>query len=550
MNRGRHGGRVLAVSIFIMGACGLIYEYTLGSLGNYLVGTSHEQIFVVIGLMMFSMGVGSVAQRLLHHDLIDKWLALELLLGLAGGLSVIAIYAAFVYTTSFRLVMYGCAALVGMLIGMEIPLLIRINESYATSLRANLSDVLFMDYVGSLAGALLFAYVLLTRLSLFHIALCLGLVNVALGLIGIAYFWPLIRRRGTLCVAGLVALVVLAGCAARATPLMALFEQRCFRDPIVASETTRYQHLVVTRRDDLVHLYINGNLQFSSADEVIYHEMLVHPALTLARSRRRVLILGGGDGLALREVLRYADVGEVVLVDIDPRMTELAATHPDLVRLNRGAFDDARVTTVAAEGTRAGVRETIWSETRQPFDPALRTPLPLARVRVVHLDADLFLREAHGFFDAVLIDFPDPSTVETAKLYSRGFYRNLAAHLAPGALVAMQSTSPFHAREVFLCIGATLRAAGFRVLPYHENVPSFGEWGWHLAWLGATTEEEMRRRIEGLRELPVETEYAVPELLHASLHFGQGWLDAGGIEANTVMQPVILEYHRRAWKNI
>ncbi|MAE72230.1 MAG: spermidine synthase [Gemmatimonadetes bacterium] len=546
----RHGGRVLALSMFVMGACGLIYEYTLGVLGNHLVGTSHEQIFVVIGLMMFSMGVGSALQRALHVDLIDRWLAIELVLGLAGGLSVIGIYAAFVYTASYRLLMYGAASLLGVLIGMEIPLLIRINQRYSSSLSANLSDVLFMDYAGSLAGAMLFAYVLLTRFTMFRIALVLGMVNVGLAAIGIAYFWPLIRRRRLLSTAAGASIVVLIAFMARADPLMATFEQRCFRDPIVASETTEYQHLVVTRRDERVHLYIDGNLQFSSVDERIYHEMLVHLPMIMARARQRVLILGGGDGLALREVLRYGDVEQVVLVDIDPRMTELASTQADLVRLNEGAFHDARVQALEAAGIGATGNTEIWREANEPFELGERSQARLARVSVLNLDADLFLRNAAGLFDVVLIDFPDPTTVETAKLYSRGFYRNVVAHLAPGATVGVQSTSPFHAREVFLCIGETLRAAGLRILRYHQNVPSFGEWGWHLAWLPGPDEKSMRERLGQIRHLPIETTYVTPELLRASVVFGRDRLATGDIRPNTKMRPVILDYHRRAWKSI
>lgn len=540
--------QVLSGSMFLLGACGMIYEYTLGSLGNNLIGSSYEQIFVVIGLMMFAMGIGASLQSRFHRDLLDTFLFVEILLGYLGGIAPIVIYAAFATTSLYQLTMYAFALVIGGLIGLEVPLLIRINEQFAGSLKSNLGDILTMDYVGSLAGALLFAYVLLTRLTLFRIALSLGLVNTAIALVGLVYFWPWVRRKGALLGFAAFTVGVLVLGLVFGGRLMVTLEQRTYADPIILSKTTQYQHIVMTRYRDRVRLFINGNLQFDSRDEHIYHEMLVHMPMALRKQRRRVLILGGGDGLALREVLKYPDVEQVDLVDIDPAITELAARHPDLLRLNEGAFHDARLQVVAADGITPGERIAIERPSAAPHEFRDPTIYATAEVRVFNVDADRFLRDLPGRYDVVVSDFPDPGRLELAKLYSVDFYRQVARHLAPGGIMALQSTSPFHSREMFLCIGKTLETAGFTILPYRQNVPSFGEWGWHLAWQGTPTPEKRRASVAAIPSVEVPTRFVTPEILEGALAFGKTWLDRRGIRVNTKMRPVLVEYHRLSWR--
>jgi spermidine synthase len=118
-------------------------------------------------------------------------------------------------------------------------------------------------------------------------------------------------------------------------------------------------------------------------------------------------------------------------------------------------------------------------------------------------------------------------------------------------MVAVQATSPYYAQRVFLCIGKTLEAAGFHCLPYHENVPSFGEWGWYLAWHFEASAIDMGARIRELDEMAVETRYLTPEILGTSLEFGKGWLEIQGeVLENTLMHPVIIDYFREAWKGV
>ena len=549
MNRFRHARKMLAASMFVMGACGIAYEYTLGALGNNLMGSSHEQIFVVIGLMMFAMGLGATLQKNISDNLVDKFLLVEILLGLTGGISALAIYLAYVYSTSYMLLLWGFSLGIGILIGLEIPLLIRINREYSTSLKTNLSEILSMDYVGSLAGALLFTFVLFANLSINQIAVTLGCVNLLLALLGLAYFRPLLHHFKKLLLLACVGSIILGYLLILSENWWTSLEQRTYSDPIIYRHTSKYQHIVMTRRNNRLSLFINGHLQFNSQDERIYHEMLVHVPFSVASSSAKVLILGGGDGLALREVLKYDAVRRVDLVDIDPSMTDLASTHPDLVRLNRGALLDDRVTLSPPLGISDGEAWTITRASKLNSSLLSETLYPQARVQVFNLDADLFVQSLRGPYDLVIIDFPDPRSVGTAKLYSLDFFRRLAGQLGPAALVAVQSTSPYHSRKMFLCIGKTLRAAGYRALPYRQNVPSFGEWGWHLAWLHKTTKSAIKEKLKGLTSIGVPTGYLTPALMSNATAFGKHWLDDTHIEINTKFRPTILQYNRQSWKN-
>ncbi len=215
-------------------------------------------------------------------------------------------------------------------------------------------------------------------------------------------------------------------------------------DTVIFAKSTPYQRIVLTQAKHHFQLFLNGNLQFSSADEYRYHEALVHPAMSLAQEARRVLVLGGGDGLAVREILKYAQVSEIVLVDLDSEMTRLAVQNIALRTLNEGS---------------------------------LLSP----RVHVVNADAFVWLGAGKDLFDVAFVDFPDPHNFSLGKLYSRYFYSLLLRRLDPAGVAAVQTTSPLMARRSFWCISRTLEAAGFHVLPYHALVPSFGEWGFALA---------------------------------------------------------------------
>jgi spermidine synthase len=341
-------------------------------------------------------------------------------------------------------------------------------------------------------------------------------------------------------------------------------EQPLYDDPIVYSRASQYQHITITHYKPLdeIRLFLNGNLQLCSTDEVRYHEPLVHPAMALAKVKSRVLILGGGDGCALREVLKYKTVKEVMLVDLDPAMTTLAATHPLLVRMNQNAFKDARNTILSAKGVTPGPdrqlymntpknrrRDQISSDSAAPGGASRGTVSNqhLADVKVMNIDADKFLEKIPGYWDVIIVDMPDPSTPELAKLYSREFYKKIKQHLSQNGIMVVQSTSPYLAKESFLCIGRTIENAGFTILPFHENVPSFGDWGWHLAWHPGIQKRKIMDRIKTL-SFSVETRFLTPELFKGELAFGRGVLETDRQEINTILYPVLLTiYNHDSW---
>lgn len=541
---------LVSAVMFTVGACGLVYEYALGVLGNNLIGSAHEQIFVIIGLMLFAMGVGAAAQQGLKRNLLDAFLLVEILLAALGGASVLVVYTAYAVLVSYQVVLFAVAGAIGVLIGAEIPLILRLREDPSLHGRLpEMSTVLSVDYLGSLAGALAFAYLLIPSLSLDRIVVVLGLINLVVAVVCLSAFRQAVARPRLLVVAAVSAGLVLAAVARWSRPAMAALEQRTFADPIVLSTSSRYQHLVLTRRGEDLRLYLNGQLQFSASDEYIYHELLVHAPLRLAASRRRVLILGGGDGLAAREVLKYPDVETVTLVDLDPLVTNLAAAQADLVALNQGSLVDARLVTRLAPGLAPGATVAVERQTHlhrsQHGDQRYR----LAEVAIRNVDADVFVRATAGTYDAVVIDFPDPGQLELCKLYSRDFFRALRQRLAPGAVLSIQSTSPWHAPLVYHCIGATLESAGFRILPYLGHVPSFGGWGWHLAWTDEVTPEQMRQRLGNeTQPIPVPTRHVTPAVLAASCVIPPDILARRqGVGVNTKMRPLILGYFRRSW---
>ncbi|HEY6898611.1 MAG TPA: polyamine aminopropyltransferase [Rhodocyclaceae bacterium] len=448
----------LLVSVFIVAACGLAYELVAGAMASYLLGDSVTQFSTVIGAYLFAMGIGSWLSRYLRGDLVARFVLIELAVGLLGGFSAAALFLAFAASAGpFRVLLYLAVLAVGILVGLEIPLVMRIlrREVEFSELVAR---VLSFDYLGALAVSLLFPLVLAPHLGLVRTGLLFGLANGAVALWTLYLFRDGLASRVALRRFAYLVLLLLAAGMAGAGRLTTLAEGWIYADDIIHAEDTAYQRIVVTRWRDDIRLFLNQNLQFSSRDEYRYHEALVHPGLAGLPQARRVLILGGGDGMALREVLKYPNVAAVTLVDLDPAMTRLFSSAPLLRGLNGDAFHSPRLT-------------------------------------LINGDAARWLEETSESFDFIVADFPDPSNHSIGKLYSTAFYRLVDKRLAPGGRLVVQATSPFYARRSFWCIDATLQAVGFQTAPYHALVPSFGEWGYVLA---------------SHRPYTMPTEYSVP----------------------------------------
>lgn len=435
----------LYANVFVVALCGLVYELLAGTLGSYLLGDSVTQFSLVIGLYLSAMGVGAWLSRFLERDLAARFVDIELAVALIGGASAPLLFVAFGEVAHFQVLLLGMVFVIGTLVGLEIPLLMRLLKDQL-EFKDVVSRVLSFDYLGALVAALLFPIVFVPELGLVRTSLLMGLANALIALWGTFLLAPQIRRRlfGLRLRAG-VLVVALAVALTQADRLTHHAESSMYADEIVYTRQSRHQRLVVTKNRAGFNLFLSGNLQFASADEYRYHEALTHPAMLASTAPvRRVLILGGGDGLALREVLRHPGVEHVTLVDLDPAMTQFGATFGPLVELNGGSLADPRVT-------------------------------------VVNDDAMVWLEHAPGAWDVAIVDFPDPNNFALGKLYTRLFYRRLAARIRPTGAIAVQATSPLFARRAYWCIVETMRAAGLTVHPYHVTVPSFGVWGFALA---------------------------------------------------------------------
>src|SRR6266849_1830022 len=435
---------ILFLNVLIIATCGLIYELLAGTLASYVLGDSVTQFSLIIGIYLFALGVGAWLSRFIETGLARKFIEVELGVALLGGASAPLLFLSFGRLSYFPVVLYGLVFAVGVLVGLELPLLMRILKD-VLDFKDLVSRVLTFDYVCALIASLLFPLFLVPKLGLVRTSLVFGLLNASVGLWATWFMRPLIKGE----VSGLrgraVIVIALLGIGIiKANALTTLSEDELFADEIIYSRTSQYQRIVVTRGRAGFQLFLNGHLQFSSTDEYRYHEALVHPPMMLAGSPRNILVLGGGDGLALREILRYPSVESVTLVDLDPAMTKLSDAFSPLAELNKHSFSDPRI-------------------------------------HVVNEDAMIWLEQPRGPYDVAIVDFPDPNTFALGKLYTTRFYRLLRDHLTLEAAVTVQSTSPLFARRSYWCIIRTLEAAGFFVRPYHATVPSFGVWGFALA---------------------------------------------------------------------
>ncbi|MGI4870059.1 MAG: polyamine aminopropyltransferase [Janthinobacterium lividum] len=492
---------LLLTAVAVIATCGLIYELVAGTLASYLLGDSVTQFSTIIGAYLFAMGIGSYLSKFLGGPLLRWFIRLEMLVGLVGGCMAPALFLLFEYVTSFRLLLYTLVGLTGVLVGLEIPLLMRILE-HRYPFKDLVARVFSFDYVGALLASLIFPLVLVPQLGLIRTSLVFGALNLLVAAVVLARFpetRPYRRRYAAGIGAALLGLAVLFGFANK---LLAYTETLAFQDQVIYAKSTVYQRLVLTHNPRELRLFLNGNLQFSSADEYRYHEALVHPLLQALPQARHVLVLGGGDGLAVRELLKYPRLTSIRLVDLDPGMTQLFKHNELLLALNKGS---------------------------------LLSP----KVQVVNADAYQWLRQDTTHYDAVIVDFPDPGNYSIGKLYSAAFYQTLARHLAPGGRLVVQSTSPYLARQSFWCVVHTLQAVGLHTVPYHAYVPSFGEWGYVLAGPDTHWRGDAGPLPPGLR-------FITPAVIHDMLRFPPDMSEVP-TEVNQLNNQVLVRYFEDDW---
>lgn len=504
---------VLLGSILLVAMCSIIYELIIGTITSYLLGNSVLHFSLTIGLYMSAMGVGSYLSRFVGRDLLANFFRVEIGVGVLGGASSAILFTVFALSPrSFQPAMWLITLLIGTLVGLEIPLLTRHIRRYA-KLRVAIASVLSWDYIGALVGSLAFPLVLLPTLGLLNSAAIVGMVNLLVAAIGLWTFrdelGPKVRALAISCAAAFIMLVTLF---ATSAPYERFLDRFLFQDPVVVKVQTPYQKLVVTEWRDDYRLYINGNIQFASVDEYRYHEALVHIPMAAAEDPREVLILGGGDGLAMRQLLKYPQLTRVVLVDLDPEMTKLARTNPIFQRLNEGALDDPRLT-------------------------------------IVNQDAMNYVMDSPDKFDVIIIDLPDPNNESLAKLYSTSFYSIIARRLRAGGAMVTQSTAVYFSPNAFWSIHRSVEASFCPeggcapdqplVQPYHVWVPTFGDWGFNLATHRPIDPAKLAPKVSGLRFLS-------PDVIPSLFTFPPDVAERE-VKPNRLIEPILLTYYMRDW---
>ncbi len=501
----------LLASVFIVSACGLVYELAAGALASYLLGDSVLQFSTVIGTYLFAMGLGSYLSRFFERQLPAHFLRIELLVALVGGTLPALLFVAHGWLPgAFRLLLYSLVLAVGTLVGLEIPLVMRILKRNV-ALKDLVSQVLTFDYLGALAVSLAFPLVLVPQLGLIRTGLLFGLMNGAVALWALWLFRHELRLFRAHAAACILTLGTLATGMAAADHITTWAEDRLYQDPVAFASSTPYQRIVVTHGAGEgragYRLFLNGNLQFAQRDEYRYHEALVHPVMSAFSASggapRAVAVLGGGDGMAVREILKYHGVQNVTLVELDPAMTELFSQQAALVQLNEGALNSPKL-------------------------------------RIVNADAFKWLETTSETFDVIVVDFPDPTNFNIGKLYTNSFYALLDKHLGASGYAVIQTTSPLVARHSFWTVVTTIESVGLSATPYHANVPSFGEWGFVIA---------SRRPYRLPTSLPAGLRFLTPQSLPALFDFP---LDMARVpaEVNRLSNQVLVTTYEAEWGRV
>lgn len=500
---------VIKLALFATGLSGIVAEYILATLASYFIGDSIVQWTLIISFMLFFMGLGSRLSQFIKEKEFEWFVATEFLLSLLVSFSAVATYALTGFYKHVGIFIYFLAVFTGLLIGLEIPLAMRLNERYE-ELKVNVSNILEKDYYGSLLGGIFFAFVGLPYIGLSYTPFILGAINLLAAIVLINAFPGFLDKTKRLranIIAGLLMGVIALGFVS-AEKIVLYGEQKRYKDKIIYSDSSRYQQIVITEWKDDHWLYLNNNLQFCSYDEPMYHEVLVHPAMSLSKTPYEVLVLGGGDGCAVREILKYEDVQKIKLVDLDPDVTDLAKTHPVLTELNQNSLDDPRV-------------------------------------EVINQDGYIFIENNKFFYDLIIIDLPDPRSIELSRLYSYEFYEMCRRHLRPNGVLITQAGSPYYSTRSYNCIKQTMAAAGFSVLPIHNQVITMGEWGWILGTKEQQSKEDIIAKMKQADFDAIETKWYNEESVSLITSFGKRFFAEkwDSVKINKIHDPIIHRYY-------
>ena len=492
----------------LVGMCSIIYELLISTTSSYFLGNSVKQFSLIIGFYMAFMGLGAYFSKLIKDRLIYHFVLIELILGLVGAFSVPLCYLYILYADfqGFNIFVFLLISVIGILTGLEVPLLTRILE-HDYNLKDNISNILSFDYLGALIATIAFPFFLLPFVGVFKSSLFFGLLNILAGLITFLFFKDEIKipknkkRLLGIAIAGFIAIILFSVGATKS--FMTRWHNGIFKHPVIYSDQSPYQDITITKTDDEFRLYLNGAIQFSSRDEYRYHEALVHLAMMQHPNPKRILLLGGGEGLAAREIYKYP-ITQLDLVDIDPAITELATNMDVIKRLNQGTLEKAET-------------------------------------KIHHEDAFTYLLHSKQEFDVIICDLPDPNTESLAKLYSQAFYSLAKSRLGEDGILITQATSPTLTPNAFWCIEKTLEESGFAYqYPYQVNVPSFGNWGFIMA---------AQKQIHFDYDVSIPTLFLEPQMLNHIFYFPKD-NRVKGISPNLLDQPILMEYYLEHWRRL
>ncbi|MFB1050839.1 polyamine aminopropyltransferase [Paraliobacillus sp. JSM ZJ581] len=496
----------------IVSICGIIFEVLFGALGSYILGDGVKQYTLTISLFLTGMGIGASVSERVMKNLIVAFVYIEFLVALIGGFSSFTMFGitAFSPAGTDALFLYMITLSVGALTGVELPILIRKANEIGVSLNRSTARVLFSDYAGGLVGGLLFAFFLRPQLGMVKTAFLVGCINLTVAITVLFLFRKEMKRFALHLLVGIIIGILLILGLLFGEEMAFSFEQKLYKDPIIHMEETQYQKIIMTQNQDDVRLYLNGALQLSSIDEHRYHETLVHPAMEQANPIEDVLILGGGDGVAAKEVLKYKEVDSITLVDLDPAVVDLAKSNEKLVKLNQQSLENEKVT-------------------------------------ILHQDAYNFLEQTDKIFDVIIIDLPDPNDESLNKLYTKEFYALARNHMSLDGAMMVQATSPYFAPEVYWTISETVASNELNVENLHVDIPSFGDWGFVLASRKSIDLDQMT--------INVATDYFSEDILPSLNKFGKDIdkeIIRNGekvvIKPNTLIDPRLIQIYERSWE--
>lgn len=495
----------LIYAAFIAGLCSIIYELLIATTASYFLGDSVKYFSLTIGIYMAAMGAGSFVSKYIDANLLHKFVVAELMLGLAGGISIPALYFAYAYTDLFIPFYVLFTVIIGFLIGLEIPFLTRLMQDY-NQLKFNIANILSFDYLGALIATVSFPFILLPFFGTYQSSLIFGLVNMSIGFVVLWVFADHIGKDARkLKALTVVSTSFLVGMIVFSSSALEHWDHKLYEDRVIFSKQSPYQKIVLTKHRDDVRLYLDGNLQFSSVDEHRYHESLVHVPLSIhEKPVRRVLLLGAGDGMAVRELLKYPSIEEIILVDLDKEIVELAKNNNYVSKINEHSLDSAKL-------------------------------------EILNSDAFTYLTDNAQLFDFIIADLPDPNNSSLARLYSKQFYQLIRQNLAEDGIFVTQATSPYFATDAFWSIAKTVGVAGFEnIYPYHTQIPSFGNWGFVI---GSSYEKDTHKP-----RISVETKFLDTNNFANLFDFAKD-IQSDKARVNTLDRPVLLEDYLKGWKH-